>query len=455
MRFPLTKLRRDPSGLILVEVVVSAMLLVIVALGVFTAFDAGTRATAEERHRARAHALAEADVERMREMRVADLAGLDQTRTTTVDGLTYTIRSQAAYGTETATTSTCSTGAGSRDTLLVSSTVTWPSIGGRPPVKVSSVVAPPNGSTLPNSGSLLVSIKDSRGTGVAGVSISGSGATSFTGTTGTGGCVMVRNLQAGNYMLSFGGAAIGKVTPDGIAPGGETASVVAGSTNTVNFEFDSPGRIQDVQFRTRDYPPSNGLRPMAWDSIVVGHTSMQSPRAFTSTTGRQLTMSTPPTLFPFVTPYTVYAGTCGGNDPGGGLGTGSVVVPVGSSVTGPTIQLPSLLVTVWSGTSSNPGSPVAGSRVSATDPTCNVTRTLTTATNASGRVPDDASGRPMTGLPYLAGSPQGPGYTVCASDAAQNRRRVVTNVGLTSVGAAGTVLNMYLGGGGLQNGNCP
>ena len=49
---------RDQSGIALVETLVAAILLVIVAVGVFGAFDAATRSTAEERHRARAHALA-------------------------------------------------------------------------------------------------------------------------------------------------------------------------------------------------------------------------------------------------------------------------------------------------------------------------------------------------------------------------------------------------------------
>ncbi len=238
------------------------MLLVIVALGVFTAFDAGTRATAEERHRARAHSLAEADVERMRAMRVADLSGLNQTRTTTLDGQTYTIRSQAVFGTETATTSTCAAGTGSRDILQVTSTVTWPTIGTRPPVTVTSVVSPPNSSVVPNSGSLLASVKDSRSVGIPGVAMSGTGAGSFSGTTGPGGCVLWRNLPQGNYSLSFGGAASGKVDPDGNSPTAQTVSVVAGSTNTVNYEFDTPGadperRLQDP--RLHQQPRSHDL----------------------------------------------------------------------------------------------------------------------------------------------------------------------------------------------------
>ena len=85
---------RDQAGIALVEILVAAILLVIVAVGVFGAFDAATRSTAEERHRARAHALAEADLSRMRTMRISDLSNLNQTRTVTQDGQIYTINSR-------------------------------------------------------------------------------------------------------------------------------------------------------------------------------------------------------------------------------------------------------------------------------------------------------------------------------------------------------------------------
>lgn len=438
------KLRGDQAGFILVEIVVSAMLLVIVALGVFVAFDSGTRATAEERHRARAQSLAEADVERMRAMRIADLTGLDQTRTATLDGAVYTVRSQALYQTETATTSTCLQGTGSRDLLQVTSTVTWPSIGSRPPISVTSVVSPPNGSVVPDSGSLLASVKDSRGSALQGVSMSGAGAGSFSGTTGPGGCVLWRNLPAGNYNLSFGGAAAGKVDTEGQPPSGQTVSVVAGSTNTVDYLFDTPGGIQNVAFSTRAY--GNALRAMTWDSIVVDHTGMNTARIFSSP--RALNMTTPSTLFPFTSPYSIYAGTCGTNNPGGGLGLGSSLVPVGGTVAGPTLQLPSLQVTLWSGTgASSPGSRVSGGDVTVRDNDCGVNRTLTTSTNSQGQVPDDALGRPMIGLPY------GQNYEICANNSAQNDRRRISGYSLTNSGSTGTVLNVYLGG--TPGGSCP
>ena len=447
-RNPLPKLRDEQDGIILIEIVVSAMLLVIVALGVFTAFDAGTRATAEERHRARANSLAEGDVERMRGMRIAELSSLDQTRNLTVDGLQYTIRSQATFVNEPATTSTCAAGSGSRDLLQVTSTVTWPSIGARPAVTVSSLISPPNGSVVPNSGSLLASVKDSRSAGISGVSMTGSGPGSFSGTTNAGGCVMWRNLPQGNYTLTLGGAASGKVDEDGNGPTAQTVSVVAGSTNTVEFLLDSPGRIQNIAFRARDY--SNNLDVITWDSVVVDQTGMTSARAFTGP--KAVNFTTPMTLFPFTSPYSLYAGTCGLNNPSSGNGFGSATVPVGGSVTGPTLQLPSLLVTVYTGTSTS-SSRAVNAEVTATDQNCGVTRSLTPGaanTNTSGQIPEDTSAtpsRPMSGLPYSTD------YDICASNSAGTDERIITNFSLTASGSSGTALNIFLGG--APTGTCP
>ena len=101
---------RDQSGIALIEILVAAILLVIVAVGVFGAFDAATRSTAEERHRARAHALAQADLSRMRTMRVSDLSNLNQTRNVSQDGQTYTIHSRAEYQTDATGTQSCEAG---------------------------------------------------------------------------------------------------------------------------------------------------------------------------------------------------------------------------------------------------------------------------------------------------------------------------------------------------------
>jgi Tfp pilus assembly protein PilV len=459
MRKPdLTRIRHDEGGMALIEIVISAMLLIIVAVGVFTAFDAGTRASAQERHRARAHALAEADIARMQAMRIEQLSNLNQTQNVTQDGFTYQVRSQATFVNEPASTATCAAGTGSRDYINIRSTVTWSTIGSRPPVSITSIVSPSNGSVIPGAGSLLVSVKNAQDVGVSGVALNGTGPSSFNGTTGPTGCVLWRNLPAGNYTMSIGGTASGKVDPNGDPPSPQTVSVTAQSTNTVALQYDSPGRIQNINFRTRNY--SESLVASSADQVIIHHSSMDVDKVWPAAqlATRTNDIDTGFVFFPFPSPsaYTIYAGTCSANNPdpdGDGdnpLAFGSAVVPAGGSgslLSPGYIQLPSLQVQVMSGTSSsNPGSPVQGGDISVFDDDCNSNpRILTTNTDSNGRVPNSSVGN--IGLPY------GDNYDVCANNSSKNDRRVVQSVDLETVGSTGTDLVIYIGS--TSGGECP
>jgi Tfp pilus assembly protein PilV len=459
MRFPdLTRIRRDQSGAALIEILISSVLLVIVALGVFTAFDVGTRASAQERHRARAHALAEADISRMQAMRIEQLSTLNQTQNISQDGTTYQVRSQATFVNEPASTATCAAGTGSRDYINIRSTVTWPTIGSRPPVSITSIVSPSNGSVIPGAGSLLVSVKNAQDAGLSGVALNGTGPSSFNGTTGPTGCVLWRNLPAGNYTMSIGGTATGKVDPNGDAPTPQTVSVVAQSTNTVALQYDTPGRIQNINFRTRNY--SESLVNSSADQVIIHHSSMDVDKLWPTTqlATRTNDIDTGSIFFPFPSPsaYTIYAGNCSANNPDPfGMGWnpqafGSSVVPAGGSgnlVSPGYIQLPALQVQVMSGTNSdNPGSPVQGGDISVFDDDCNSNpRILTTSTDSNGRVPNSSVGN--IGLPY------GDNYDICANNSSKNDRRVIQSFDLTSVGSTGTDLTIYIGS--TSGGECP
>jgi Tfp pilus assembly protein PilV len=439
-RLSLTRMRRDEAGFALIEVLVSALLLSIVAAGVFTAFDASTRATARERDRSRANALAEQDLERVRSLRIADLATLNQTRTVVLDGTTFTVVSRSQFLNENATTSTCSSGTGSRDYMQLSSTVTWPNMGTGQPVTAATLVSPPSGSLVPNSGSLLVSIVDSQSNGISGVTLSGGGAGSFSGTTGPTGCVLWRNLPAGTYSMTASGAASGMVDVNGNAPTPQTVSVVDQGTNTVTLQYDRPGSINNVTFQTRAYG-TNSLVSSSADSLIVFNSGMSVAKAL-GTPGTPLSSYSVSNMFPFSSPYSIYAGTCTQNDPGPGPALASVTVPPGGSVSpAAPIQLPALHLTVHSGdTALLPGSAVSGAKVTIKDLGCSgLVRTYTT--NASGQLPNP-------GLPYGT-------YEVCSQAtiaSIQRRNYVVTGVlPITKEQVpvqnttAGTVRDIYLG----------
>lgn len=441
-RLSLTRLRHDEGGFALIEVLISALLLAIVAAGVFTAFDATTRATARERYRARANALAEQDLERTRSLRIGDLATLNQTRTVALDGTTFTIVSRSQFLTETATTSTCASGTGSRDYLQLTSTVTWPKMAPDPPVTAATVVSPPSGSLVPNAGSLLVSLDDSQGNGISGVTLTGSGAGSFTGTTGPTGCVLWRNLPAGTYSMIAGGAASGMVDPSGNPPTSQTVSVVDQGTNTVDLVYDRPGSINNITFQTRAYN-TNTLVPSSSDAAIVFNSGMVTgPRLLGTGGGPQQASFSTSGLFPFSSPYSVYAGTCDQNAPPSGPALASVTVPPGGGVSpSQPIQLPALQLTVHSGDNAAlPGSAVPGARVTVKDLGCsNLVRTFTT--NSSGQLPNP-------GLPYGT-------YEVCGQAtiaSIQRRNYVLTGILPITKEAvpvqnttAGTVRDIYLG----------
>lgn len=401
----LRSLKEDQGGLILIEVIVAGLLLVIVSVGAFTAFDAATRSTAEERHRARGNALAEADISRMRSMRISDLSNLLQTRNVYQDEQKYTITSRAEYQTDSTGTASCEAGAAAADYIKVSSTVTWPSLGSRPPVTSASLVAPPNGSISANSGALAIAVEDAENVGVPGVGISGSGAGSFSGVTGSTGCVIFGNLPAGSYTVSVSGVANGLVDRDGEAPGPVTTSVVGESTNTLVLQYDDPGTIP-IRFKTRPYSAPLTLVPSAADSVVVYNTGLTAARTF-GTVGSQQTTLTAGSMFPFTSDYAVYAGTCESNNPNpqeldpppAPSAIGSALVPPGGAAPEVEIVLPALHLTAYQGSNTS-SAKASGAVVKVRDLNCgNLLRTFTTNTNGQLDNP---------GLPYSV-------YEVCVS----------------------------------------
>jgi Tfp pilus assembly protein PilV len=461
----LTRIGRDEAGIAIIEVLVSALVLVVFSLGVVTVLTGSSRATAQERHRTQANMLAEQELERVRSLRIADLVSLNSTRYVLDDGtqLTtgcptsgaqarqtcYTITARSQFQNEPAATSGCSTGSGSRDYLLLTVNVSWTGMAPLHPVTASTIVSPPSGSLVPNSGSVLVNVVDSRTAGISGVVLTGSGPGTFTGSTGPTGCVLWRNVPVGSYTMSVGGTASTMVDQDGNPPSNQTVNVVDQSTNTVNLQYDRPGSIQGISFRTRTY--GGGLVTSSADTVTVSASDMDQVKTYGTAGGtRRTSFNTTPSLFPFTYPYSVYGGSCDRNDPtsdpvaGGAFG--SVTVPAGGTGTvGSPIQLPSLLVTLWSGTSStNRGSPVSGGDVTVREsspPTgCGVTRTLTTNTNSSGQIPVQGD----VGLPYGT-------YTVCANNSAASDRRTVSNQAVHNT--SGTSLDIYLGG--TSGGSCP
>lgn len=437
-------------GSILIEVLVSAVMLVITAVGVFSAFEAGNRASAEERHRAQAEGLAQADLTRMRTMRISDLVNLHETKVVTIAKTPYTVDSVATFQTDENGTASCEDGEEvSADYIEIRSTVSWPTLGTRKAVVQSSLVAPPNGSVSANSGSLAIQIENAESGGVREVGLNGTGPDSFAGVTGEHGCAIFGDLPAGNYTVTLTSpSSVDKlIDKNGEAPKPVETSVVEESTATLVLQYDFGGTIE-AKFQTWI---GGELAPSSGDSVVVFNSHMQQPKAF-GTPGTPQEEVTASPVFPFASPYVVYAGSCQKDDPGEAAPEDAVaegtVSPKGT--TEMTLNLPPLNLTAWSGSEAEPGEAVEGATVKIEDSQCAAelkegeesAPPRTYSTDAKGHLPDP-------GLPYSD-------YSVCVSNEGEH-----VNVSSVAVPAdvekpeEGATLNVFLGSTAAIEGECP
>lgn len=433
-------------GSILLEALVSGIMLVITAVGVFSAFEAGTRASAEERHKAQAEGLAQTDLTRMRTMRISDLSNLQETKVVTIEKTPYTIKSAAEYETDKTGTASCEKGTSSADYIQIRSTVSWPTLGTRDPVVEQSLVAPPNGSISETSGSLAIQLEDAEGNGIEGVGLTGAGPASFHGVTGETGCVIFGDLPAGNsYTVTPAIVGTNLIDRNGEAPKAESTSVVGESTNTLALQYDEAGEAV-AKFETT---VGGKLVPSTADAVVATNEGMKVPRIFGTPGTRQEKVEIRP-LFPFTSPYSIYAGTCNEDNPGESApeeAFGEAEVPPGGTAS-VTIELPPLNLTVMSGSkASSPGSPVENAAVKIVDKKCKGKggQPLNDTTNSEGHLKNP-------GLPFSE-------YEVCAYSGTLNKRiaaktlvKVPTNVQNIE---AGTTLTLYLGSSEAHTGVCP
>src|SRR3977135_540631 len=179
------------SGMTLIEVLVAAVMVGVIAVGTFTAFDAAGRAGADTRAHAQGVQLAQHDEERLRGLTTTQVAQLgwvetvraengaclekvagvwkywNQAKNTffcektgqagqTYNGIAFTITSSSRYvaaakGAE-AAAFTCEKTGAAASFLQTTSAVTWPSLGSRPAVSQSSIL------TTPVSGVLIVKV---------------------------------------------------------------------------------------------------------------------------------------------------------------------------------------------------------------------------------------------------------------------------------------------------------
>ncbi len=228
------------EGFALIEVLVSALILAIVAGGVLALLQATTRAADQERRHAEAYSLAQEDQARLRSLRLSTLNRLSQSEEKTLEGTVFTVESQGVFINNTKRQpSNCTSGETSADYVRITSTVSWADSSN--PVVLTSIVSPSNGSLDPNRGTLLVTTTKTGGETLPGVGLSGTGPGTFSGTTDSTGCANFSDLPAGNYKVTPSGTNL--VGTDGLPPHEEEVGVSAGTTATLSLQYDTAASI--------------------------------------------------------------------------------------------------------------------------------------------------------------------------------------------------------------------
>ena len=434
-----SRLSDDDRGFLLVEVMVSAMLLIIVSLGAFLALDQNDKLAGNNQKRAIAGNMAQAEIERIRSLPIEDVAKLNGTKTVIGPGGPadeYYITAKTKWVTDGADIPDCATRSGGLDYMRLSVTTGWRKMDNAKPITMTTIVTPSSRSSSSTAGSLSVNVTGADNAGVQGLPITIDGSQDFTETTNINGCVVFPFVPAGQYTLSF--SRPGWVDGDNVSAISQPVTVAAGQTNKLGFNYDQGGYTQ-FSFKTG----RNGVGDVDSKPDVVSLLNgVQTMKPFKvdlptgATSWNAQTSNTP--LFPSPSPYVIYPGSCPNAPP---TGTTNVNIPAGGMQAAGVVRVPALDVKVWSGTPGSPGSPVNNAKVVVTAG-CGADVVRFTPNDGSGRLQDP-------GFPYAASA------SVCVSSSSMNRLSAGTTP-ITDYSSNPPLKNYYLGvgSGSSSSGTC-
>jgi type II secretory pathway pseudopilin PulG len=313
MKRPMANARTSSSesGFAIIEVIVSAAVLAIVALAVLAGIDGATGSSAREKARAVAAGLAEQDQERLRAMSVTTLKAVPQVAPVKVDGVTYTIKSEAVFVTDdTGGTPACGNSSNNSEYFHITSTVTSNVVGVRvPAVKIDSLVSP-SVKYSQEHGTIGAKIVDRTGNGLSGIDVSGTGASPLTTkTTDQDGCVIWRSVDVGSYTIKVNVS--GYCDENGATDLSRQQTVSPNTVAFVNFTYD---RCASATVNVRTHAPGEEFSTTSTKASkareITDVSSNGTLKTWTPTPSPSDTF-TPSNLFPYPSSsYGFFTGEC-------------------------------------------------------------------------------------------------------------------------------------------------
>jgi Tfp pilus assembly protein PilV len=417
------------AGDTLIEVLISALLIVAVIVATLTGLNNANHATSLDRERSQADALAQQDEDQLRSEPITKLSELSEThevleQEVTSGGTHYTISSTAQYKSDKTGTASCTSTSETADYIETTSTVTWPAIGKSAPVVETGIVSPPADSAL------IVQVIGASGEPVAKMTVQATGPSTITTETSADGCAILA-VYPGEYSLNVSRS--GYVDQYGYTESNKDPHysssfyVIAESTAKKSFQFAPAGGIEAKFTGTS-----------AKGDTFVAFNTLTSLKEFGKLETYGATQTSGLTLFPFASKYTVYAGSCEADLPTSNGQASNPEVEVKPGITSPVnVPVAAIGIAVKSGTKVVPGTAVNSFTGTLEDTGCKTVRKFTATTGVL----------PQPGMPFGT-------YSLCVTATVSGKPRKYTTAVLNNNESGVTVPTIYLGEG-EEKAGCP
>ncbi len=322
----------------MVEVIVSAVLVVVLATATLKVVDGNAAQAGTSENRSAASHLAHSELNRLRLVQLDALAKQLETtpsRQVTIKQKTFTVTSTARWASDQGTvTLDCSssdrTGA---QYLVLSTSVTWPNMGQAQPIRADTIVAPRTSGTDAFRGTLVFKVVDRDGNPLSGVTVMPRLGTVQASpmVTGADGCVIFPRLTQGDWTVAFD--KLGYIDRKGRSPGEEDVSIAAGQKSIATVAFDRPARVPVAVRNAPTTSPYSTPGPVdTWPTATI---SSGNDVFSTTTSGSPGSTATFSNVWPNPGGYSAYTGSCTGNDPNNYVTNAASVLPSSATMVTP------------------------------------------------------------------------------------------------------------------------
>ena len=290
--------------------VIGIFIFAMVIGGVVVGMSSALNLTRQNRNRSIAANLAAQEMDTARSTEFTDLPLGVITASQSVDGVPYTIERETEWVSPNATSGPCQAPSGSTLAYLsIVVRVSWQGMRGVPPATTSTVITPPVGTYDASTGHIGVMVRDAAGVPQENTSVSITGPDASSQVASADGCAFFAFEPIGAYTVSL--ARVGYVSDQLLAAPTQSATVGAGSTVSLQFQYDQAATMNLTLVGSAGGAIPNGIGVTLWNTHLLPGGKKSFANAGPSASQAL------PGLFPYVDGYETFAGGLPGRRPGG------------------------------------------------------------------------------------------------------------------------------------------